>query len=124
MTTKCVLYASYDAAVEEAKNGNGVVPAGAMWPAPWYLEGDAPHLSEKYKAARAADPGFRPPIVVKLPNDAGEFCVDSAGKDSKGWNVSGEPPRLTVSPSIHVMGGREMKTLWHGYLRDGVLTDA
>lgn len=34
------------------------------------------------------------------------------------WGVSGEAPKLTVTPSIHVIGG------WHGWITDGVLTPA
>ncbi len=31
------------------------------------------------------------------------------------WDVTGEPPNITVSPSINVIG------IWHGWIRDGVL---
>lgn len=37
--------------------------------------------------------------------------------DGKPWDVTGEPPRITVSPSINVIG------IWHGWIKDGVIVD-
>lgn len=34
-----------------------------------------------------------------------------------GWVVTGEPPNLTMQPSIRVHGG------WHGYITNGVISD-
>lgn len=34
-----------------------------------------------------------------------------------GWTVTGEPPNITMTPSIRVHGG------WHGYITNGVLSD-
>ena len=71
--------------------------------------------------------GKRMPIFVVLPN-GDWFCVDSRTRDGEetgqGWTVIGEPPRITVSPSIHVLEDDEQgneRTRWHGYLKDGVL---
>jgi hypothetical protein len=38
------------------------------------------------------------------------------------WEVTGTPPKITVSPSIRLMtnDGDE----WHGYIRDGELVEA
>lgn len=33
------------------------------------------------------------------------------------WDVTGELPKVTVSPSIHMVG------IYHGYIRDGQITD-
>lgn len=84
-------------------------PAGAMWAADW-LAGTSlvnPKLD-------------RPPVCVKLPGGH-EFVVDSKSSDGSFWSVTGEPPRLTVSPSIHV---RAPAPAWHGWLREGVLVEA
>jgi len=47
------------------------------------------------------------------------------------WQVSGTPPVLTVSPSIDVecwvmRDGQTVRegSYWHGFIRDGELTDA
>jgi len=61
-------------------------------------------------------------IVVRLP-DGTDWVVDHASSRSlqeqrpQGWNVSGELPRISVTPSIHVIGR------YHGFVTDGVLTD-
>lgn len=51
------------------------------------------------------------------------FCVDTAAYDEtrghhgEGWKVTGTPPTITVTPSINCIGS------YHGYIRDGVITD-
>ena len=72
-------------------------------------------LSDEYLAQRIDQ---RPPLTVYLPG-CGWFCVDSAPSngDRSGWNVTGTPPAITVSPSINCEGH------YHGWLRDGVITD-
>jgi hypothetical protein len=87
---------------------------GDMWPAPWLLKpGREADLSDAYRAVYA---GKRPPLIVRLPGGAGDFCVDG---DYGGeiWTVTGEAPNITVSPSIHAPG------LYHGWLENGVLSD-
>ena len=59
----------------------------------------------------------RPPLQVVLPGQ-NWFDIDSrAGGTDHGWTVTGEPPNLTVSPSINSIGS------YHGWLRGGVLSD-
>ncbi len=52
------------------------------------------------------------PVLVVLP---GNGLWSNDGR----WEVTGEPPNITVNPSIKVLepGG------YHGYIRAGVLTD-
>lgn len=73
---------------------------GAMWDA-WWLEPkgeDGRHL------------------VVKLP-DGWEWEVDGPSSEAPaGWERQGEPPEITVSPSIASPG-------YHGFLVAGELTD-
>lgn len=72
-------------------------------------------LSDEYERDRAQ---LRLPLAVVLPNGM-HFCIDSAVSDeTRGWQVTGEPPAITVSPSIHIVGD------WHGWLQNGELRDA
>lgn len=89
---------------------------GAMWYAPNY--DPSPEYIEDWL-------GKRPPLWVMVParNTRGELIAFPFSPDGKatgsdhGWRVSGEPPRITVHPSINAIGA------YHGWLIDGVLTD-
>lgn len=63
--------------------------------------------------------GKRLPIVIACP-DGTDWCPDqcpSWGSNTDvGWKVTGELPKITVHPSIGKPG-------YHGWLRDGVLSD-
>jgi hypothetical protein len=90
----------------------------------WYWPGHfcQPHqLSDYYKQYNAG----RPPLFVYLPGRT-LFCIDGAcwgmGADNKleyhgGWQVSGDAPNITMTPSINIVGS------YHGYLQNGVITD-
>ena len=96
---------------------------GAMRFAPHVLEGGHRDyhlnhfLSDEYKEQWMES---RAPLWVNLPG--GEFgipfCVDSkaSDQDAKGWTVTGEPPNITVDPSINIEG------YWHGWIKNGVIT--
>ena len=43
--------------------------------------------------------------------------MDGRLPDGAGWTITGEPPHLTAHPSINVIGA------YHGWLKDGVLSD-
>lgn len=58
------------------------------------------------------------PVVVVLPNGVA-WCVHAGTSGGSGWQVTGEPPRLTVTPSIDMKGGG--RDAWHGWIRDGRL---
>lgn len=96
---------------------------GDMWLAPWMLEGHTPENSHFWLSAEywRDHAGRRPPVVVALPNgalfcpDAPYSCVGDNGVN--GWTVTGTAPRITVSPSINLIGR------YHGWLRAGVLSD-
>lgn len=61
-------------------------------------------------------PGWR----VVLPNGT-TFHTAQPASDGTRWDVTGEAPGLTLSPSIFDHSpGRE----WHGFIRDGHLVDA
>jgi hypothetical protein len=110
MPWRCIMYRSWQA----AKKKHGFVPVGAMWPMKGaQLKELKDWLSPQYFSDHAAT---RKPLFVKLP-EGSEFCVDSRSSNGEGWIVSGAPPKVTVSPSIHIVGR------YHGYIRDGVITD-
>ena len=93
---------------------------GDMWEVNrTYWEHDREHLhrndlSPEYWRDNAAK---RPPLCVVLPS-GDWFYVDSkcSGEDH-GWTVTGDPPLITVSPSINAIGS------YHGWLQNGVLSD-
>jgi hypothetical protein len=49
------------------------------------------------------------------------FCIDgqtwNAGVHEGGWTVTGQPPEITVHPSINLGG------TYHGFLQNGVISD-
>lgn len=62
--------------------------------------------------------GKRPPIMICLPV-AGPRILDQKWMNSDhGWVITGDPPNLTASPSIHIIGK------YHGWLQNGELTNA
>lgn len=98
-----------------------------VWPsvvANWRASGsrrDDPRmakLSDEYFAGRIDQ---RPPLWLVLPSPhLGYvlFGVDGPAKGTtRGWNVSGEPPNLTLTPSI------DCSPDYHGWLTNGVLSD-
>jgi len=94
---------------------------GDMWPAPWLVE-DMAHsffLSDAY-IAKWKGSSYRLPHIVRLP-DGSDFCIDGPcydnGKRYGGWEVTGEPPMVTLSPSINIRG------YYHGWIKDGVISD-
>ena len=82
-------------------------PAGAMWYADWFADiwkGPDGHC-----------------LMLKLPHGH-EWVIDGPSTHSgPGWTRQGEPPRLTVTPSILV---QSQLGDYHGWLRDGFLVDA
>jgi hypothetical protein len=96
------------------------IKPGDMWYAPWYIEGGKRmnYLTDEY-ARDWMDK--RPPLVVRLP-DGTSFMVDcrctvDGVLQDHGWTVTGEPPNITVSPSINIIG------YYHGWLQNGILSD-
>lgn len=74
-------------------------PPGAMWDA-WWGQPKGPD-----------DRALR----VRLP-DGSEWQIDTPATNGAPWRREGEPPDVTVSPSIDTGD-------YHGYLIEGVLTD-
>jgi hypothetical protein len=78
-------------------------PVGSMWIGDWYT---------KFKG-----PDGRC-LVVKTPG--GDWIIDGPSRGNDGsqtfpWKRTGEIPRVTVTPSIHIPGK------YHGWLKDGFL---
>lgn len=82
---------------------------------PWYNTTPG-HLSDYYHQHNAG----RRPLFVVLPGKE-LFLIDGQcwkdGRRYGGWEVSGEPPNITVSPSINIGG------IYHGWLQNGVISD-
>jgi hypothetical protein len=58
--------------------------------------------------------------AIVLPNRCG--CWWTTWVSPQGmWQVSGEPPKLTVHPSINAGDGPGPGN-WHGWIKDGVMT--
>lgn len=105
------------------------LPVGAM-----YEEVIGPRisgLSEHYRNSVAAT---RKPLVVKLPTNPYDnaadadiggvlFWVDQGFSDGSGWQVSGEAPNLTLSPSVNMIGGNHRQGSYHGWIKNGVISD-
>ena len=75
---------------------------------PWHVDVGREHV------------GLRRVLFVTLPGHENgyPFCVHSAAsRGDSGWDVTGTAPKITVSPSIHIVGS------YHGWIRDGVITD-
>jgi hypothetical protein len=107
----------------EEQRARGEKPQpGDMWYAPAMLDPahDGFYLKHYLSVEYQRDwLGKRPPIEVCLPN-GDHFIVDtrvSNATDGHGWTVTGEAPNITVSPSINCIGR------YHGWLRDGVLSE-
>jgi hypothetical protein len=60
--------------------------------------------------------GPGPYLWAVLPNKAGTWCIDGESDEGPGWNRTGMPPVITVTPSINA-GPR-----YHGHLQDGAFT--
>jgi hypothetical protein len=94
-----VVYVRKDTGAEMT---NRNCPPGAMYDAVWY--------PEKGPDGRA--------IIVALPPDGGDdwWHVDGYAKGGGKWTRTGEPPNISVTPSI-------LTPRYHGFLQGGVLRE-
>jgi hypothetical protein len=86
---------------------DGVEP-GDMWRCP---EGDVPG---------------RECWCIALPEHSGVWRTTEsvAGETAPGWGVSGDPPLITVTPSIDASARFNDGSVrgWHGFITNGVMT--
>ena len=85
-------------------------PPGAMWWAPW---------CECWGSIQWQARGGGPHLFVMTPG--GVWDIDQGAGDKpggSGWEREGDPPKVTARPSIRIADR------YHGWLTDGVLTDA
>lgn len=98
----------------QASDGSGRwtlrdAPVGAIWWADW--------LAGKFGSANHKARGNGQHLIVKTPD--GEWDVDAPatnGTGGGGWDREGDPPIVTVRPSI------QMRT-YHGWLTNGLLVE-
>lgn len=80
------------------------LPVGAMWPCDCHGER-----------------GWLIRLPSQAPPDhfARTWCTLLGDEQNRRWDVTGEAPNITVSPSINCLerGG------WHGHIQNGVITD-
>jgi len=67
------------------------------------------------------DPDPRPFPHLQVMTPAGLVCLDCPESDPPygKWTRTGEPPNVTVNPSLNVNEGNP--GAWHGWLQNGVL---
>lgn len=85
-----------------SKVGTGDLPVGAMWRCDCHGE----------KGWLIRLPGGRDFSGHHFGNI---WCTLDEVPSSGRWNVSGEAPMITVTPSIHVLGDNG----WHGFITNG-----
>ena len=115
----------------EGGPGSEGVQIGDMWFDDWKIRDDCPpflkaDLSDEYRRDWLDK---RPPIIVAVPSvhfpkhpyrliPIDEHYQRGPGiAETHGWAVTGEAPHITCSPSINAVGD------FHGWLRDGVISD-
>jgi hypothetical protein len=82
------------------------LPPGAVWRATW--------MEDIQNNPYAAPDGK---VWALMMPSGMEWLVYGPASGGGKWVVQGELPRITVSPSIHQVGS------YHGFVRDGVITD-
>jgi hypothetical protein len=97
------------------------VPIGGTWKIPLdykyeeetFEEFWRDFLSNEFRAS-----GRNYVIYIRLPSGT-DFCPDFKATDKRknGWTVTGELPRISVSPSVNEVGR------YHGWIKEGVLSD-
>jgi hypothetical protein len=105
----------------ESPLGEDKKTPGVLYYAPWLLERGSTFSLEYERDWR----GKRPPICLVIP-DYGPVCLDRAyypPQGSHGWTITGEVPRITAHPSLGIGQRNDGKWFYHGWLKDGVLSD-
>lgn len=84
--------------------GAAPAPPGAMWDCWWFIDADDPWRGPDGRS-----------LMVRLPSGE-DWLIDGPSATGGRWSRHGEPPRLTVVPSIR-------SQRYHGFLTDGVFTE-
>lgn len=107
MSWQCVLL---DGVFDEVLDVDPWPPIGTMW---YVQAGKVP--TDRLSVDHVLHRNGQPTLWVRIPG--GPFCLDMCTREWATWIRMGDPPRITVSPSINEVG------IWHGYIRDGMITD-
>lgn len=98
---------------------------GHWWYCPWYIDSLpsnlppsrlkelAPYLSIYYFEDWFPN---RAPVCIVCPGQGSHWVMDSKATNAPGWKVTGSEGRWTAAGSILVPG-------YHGYLKNGILSD-
>ena len=89
--------------------------------ATWIIGGALPDApAGAYKFYRDARGIARAGLNFQCPCGCRKIFGVRFAPSAKGpvWEMSGEPDRLTLSPSVNCLNG-DMSSHWHGWLRDG-----
>lgn len=81
---------------------------GMIWDAHWYL--DCGWVGSDGRS-----------LVMRLPG-AGEWAIDAISQSGGRWTRTGEPPHITVRPSI-LSYPSKLRQGYHGWVTEGVLSD-
>jgi hypothetical protein len=60
--------------------------------------------------------GKRDPLLIQCPGRNIQWCPDSPSTNGPGWQIVGEIPKITITPSILLPN-------YHGWVTDGFFTD-
>lgn len=91
-------------------------PPGAMWFADWYPASfGSPSFMAKPESERK-----RGHLILRCPG--GDWDIDSKSRNGDGWTRTGEAPNVTANPSILIPDDVKGGELFHGWLREGILS--
>lgn len=100
------------------------LPVGAMWyqdfghrPASRFLLARAALNNRPVPPDGILDTDRFPHLFVRTPG--GVWDMDTIATNGDGWELTGEPPKITAHPSIQHSTGNQ----WHGWLKNGVLSE-
>lgn len=77
---------------------------------------DGVEVGDMWRVPELDEPG-RESWAILLPNKAGVWFTTETSGDAGSplWDVTGDPPKITVHPSINA------EPQWHGWIKNGVM---
>jgi hypothetical protein len=105
--------------IENPWNADGT----SNWPGPEFTDPSTDHiLAGCMWREPDLDTPERENWEIVLPHKAGSWHTNMrASGTGNRWDVTGEPPNITVNPSINA-GDGPGEGNWHGWIKDGEMT--